>query len=117
VIVAILSDGFIRLLPVVAGVAVAQIAAATFLLTRRSHTAVTVGVSAFVKVLSIALSGLFLAVYPYLLAAPALPASAASGIEVANKVIRVGCIIGIVGGSIDIARLVVQYLRRPARTS
>jgi hypothetical protein len=115
VLVATLSDGFVRLLPVVAWIAVAQIAAAAFLLTRRSHTAATVAVSAAVKVLSIAASGLFLTVYPYVLAGPGLPAGAEFGIEVANKVIRVGCIIGIVGGSIDVARLAVQYLRRPAQ--
>jgi len=115
VIVATLTEGFVRLLPVVAVVAAAQIVAAVFLLTRRSHTAVTIAVSAAAKVLAIAASGLFLTVYPYVLAAPALPAAAAPGIEVANKAIRIGSIIGIVGGSIDLARLVVQYLRRPAQ--
>jgi len=114
-IVATLSDGFLRLLPVVAGVAIAQIAAAAFLLTRRSHSPATIAVSAAVKVLSIATSGLFLTVYPYVLAGPGLPVGAATGIEIVNKVIRVGCIIGIVGGSIDVARVLVQYLRRPSR--
>jgi len=114
-IVATLSEGFIRLLPVVAGVSIAQIAAATFLLTRRSHTLATVAVSAVVKVLSIATSGIFLTVYPYVLAGPGLPTGGTPGVEIVNKVIRVGCVLGIVGGSIDVARLLVRYLRRPAQ--
>ena len=98
----------------VAGVAIAQIVAAVFLLTRRSHTAATVAVSTAVKVLSIAAAGIYLTVYPYVLAGPGLPAGAELGIEVVNKVIRVGCILGIVFGSIEVATLLVRYFRRPA---
>jgi hypothetical protein len=114
VVVAVLSEGFLKLLPVVAGVAIAQIVAAVFLLTRRSHTATTIAVSAAVKVLSIAAAGIYLTVYPYVLAGSGLPAGAGIGIEVVNKVIRVGCILGIVFGSIEVATLLVRYLRRPA---
>jgi hypothetical protein len=114
VVVATLNEGFIRLLPVVAGVAVAQIAAAIFLLTRRSHTAVTIAVSTAVKVLSIAAAGIYLTVYPYVLAGSGLPAGAELGIEVVNTVIRVGCILGIVFGSVEVATLLVRHFRSPA---
>ncbi|OHD72577.1 MAG: hypothetical protein A2177_04540 [Spirochaetes bacterium RBG_13_68_11] len=114
VVVATLSGGFLRLLPVVMGVAVAQIVAAVFLLIRRSHTAASIAVSAAVKVLSIAAAGIYLTVYPYVLAGPGLPAGAGLGIEVVNEVIRVGCILGIVFGSIEVATLLVRYFRRPA---
>jgi len=110
--VATLTEGFLRLLPVVAGVAVAQIVAAVFLLTRRSHTAATIAVTTAVKVLSIAASGIYLTVYPYVLAGSNLPAGAGLGIDILNKVIRVGCILGIVFGSIEIATLLVRYFRR-----
>jgi hypothetical protein len=113
VVVATLTEGFVRLLPVIAGVALAQIAAAAFLLTRRSHTAATVAVAAAVKVLSIAAAGIYLTVYPYVLAGPGLPAGAELGIEVVNKVIRAGCILGIVFGSVEVATLLVRYFRRP----
>jgi hypothetical protein len=114
VMVAVLSEGFLRLLPVVMGVAIAQIVAAVFLLTRRSHTGATIAVSTAVKVLSIAAAGIYLTVYPYVLAGSGLPAGAALGIEVMNTIIRVGCILGIVFGSIEIATLLVRYFRRPA---
>jgi len=113
VVVATLTEGFVRLLPVVMGVAIAQIAAAVFLLTRRSHTAVTIAVTTAVKVLSIAAAGIYLTVYPYVLAGPGLPAGAELGIEVVNKVIRVGCILGIVFGSVEVATLLVRYFRSP----
>ncbi|MCX7031630.1 MAG: hypothetical protein NTU62_16125 [Spirochaetes bacterium] len=113
VVVAILSEGFLRLLPVVMGVAIAQIVAAVFLLTRRSHTAATIAVSTAVKVLSIAAAGIYLTVYPYVLAGPGLPAGAELGIEVVNKVIRAGCVLGIVFGSVEVATLLVRYFRRP----
>ncbi len=74
VIVATLSEGFARLLPVVMGVAIAQVVAAVFLLTRRSHTAATIAVTTAVKVVSIAAAGIYLTVYPYVLAGPGLPA-------------------------------------------
>jgi hypothetical protein len=113
VIAATLSEGFARLLPVVMAVAVAEIVAASFLLTRRSHTAATVAVAAAVKVLSIAAAGIYLTVYPYVLAGPSLPAGAGLGIDVLNKVIRVGCILAIVFGSIEVATLLVRYFRGP----
>lgn len=114
VIVATLSGGFLRLLPVVMAVAAAQIVAAAFLLTRRSHTAATIAVVVAVKVLSIAAAGIYLTVYPYVLAGPGLPAGAELGIEIANKVIRAGCIVGIVAGSLEILTTLVRYARRPA---
>jgi hypothetical protein len=114
VIVATLSEDFARLLPVVMGVAIAQVVAAVFLLTRRSHTAATIAVTTAVKVVSIAAAGIYLTVYPYVLAGPGLPAGAGLGIEVVNKVIRVGCILGIVFGSVEVATLLVRYFRRPA---
>jgi hypothetical protein len=113
VAVATLTDGFVALLPVVAGVAIAQIVAAVFLLTRRSHTGVTIAVATAVKVLSIAAAGIYLTVYPYVLAGPGLPTGAELGIEVVNMVIRVGCILGIVFGSVEVATLLVRYFRRP----
>lgn len=114
VIAATLSEGAARLLPVVMAVAVAQVVAAVFLLTRRSHTATTIAVSAAVKVLSIAAAGIYLTVYPYVLAVTGMPAGAELGIDVLNKVIRVGCILGVVFGSIEVATLLVRYFRRPA---
>lgn len=113
VIVGTLSDGFVRLLPVVMAVAVAQIVAAIFLLTRRSHTAATIAVVTVVKTLSIAAAGIYLTVYPYVLAGPGLPAGAELAIEIVNKVIRVGCIIGIAAGSLEILTTLVRYARRP----
>jgi hypothetical protein len=115
VIVATFSDGFLRLLPVVAGVAIAQIVAAVYLLTRRAHTGATIAVSALVKVLSIAAAGIYLTVFPYVQPGPGLPAGAGIGIDVVNQVIRVGCIIGIVFGSIEIATLLVRWFRRPGK--
>jgi hypothetical protein len=113
VIVATFSDGFLRLLPVVAGVAIVQIVAAVFLLTRRSHTGVSIAVTTLVKVLSIAAAGIYLTVFPYVLPGPGLPAGAGIGIDVVNQVIRVGCILGIVFGSIEVATLLVRWFRRP----
>jgi hypothetical protein len=113
VVVATLSEGFRELLPVIIGVAIAQIVAAVFLLTRRAHSATTIAVSTAVKVLSIAAAGIYLTVYPYVLAGPGLPAGTAFGIEVVNKIIRVGCILGIVFGSVEVATLLVRYFRRP----
>jgi hypothetical protein len=112
VIAATFSDGFLRLLPVVAGVAIAQIVAAVFLLARRVHTTLSIAVSALVKVLSIAAAGIYLTVFPYVLPGPGLPAGAEIGMVVVNQVIRVGCIIGIVAGSIEIATLLVRWFRR-----
>jgi hypothetical protein len=117
VVVATLSDGFLRFLPVVAGVAIAQIVAAVFLLTRRSHTGVTITVSAFVKVLSIAAAGIYLTVFPYVLPGPGLPTGAGVGIDALNQVIRVGCILGIVFGSIEVAVLLVRWFRRPGQAA
>jgi hypothetical protein len=112
VIVATFSDGFLRLLPVVAGVAIAQLVAAVFLLTRRSHTGTTIAVTALVKVLSIAAAGIYLTVFPYVLPGAGMPAGAEMGIDVVNQVIRVGCILGIVAGSIEVATLLVRWFRR-----
>ncbi len=64
------------------------VVAAVFLLTRRSHTGTTIAVSTAVKVLSIAASGIYLTVYPYVLAGPGLPAGAGLGIEVATQLMR-----------------------------
>jgi hypothetical protein len=112
VIVATLTEGFLRLLPVVAAVAIAQIVAAVFLLTRRTHTGVTIAVTALVKVLSIAAAGIYLTVFPYILAGPGLPSGAEVGIAAANQVLRAGCILGIVFGSIEVATLLVRWFRR-----
>jgi hypothetical protein len=115
VIVATFTEGFLRLLPVVGAVAVAQIVAAVFLLTRRSHTGVTIAVTAAVKVLAIVAAGIYLTVFPYVLAGADLPAGAGVGIDVLNQVIRVGCILAVVFGSIEVAVLLVRWLRRPAQ--
>ncbi len=111
------SEGFLRLLPVVAGVAIVQIVAAVFLLTRRSHSGATIAVSALVKVLSIAAAGIYLTVFPFVLPGPGLPAGAEPGIDVLNQVLRVGCILGIVFGSLEVGTLLVRWFRRPGQAA
>ena len=117
VIVATFSEGFLRLLPVVAGVAIAQIVAAVFLLTRRVHTGATIAVSAFVKALSIAAAGIYLTVFPFVLPGTGLPAGAEQGIDVLNKMLRVGCILAIVFGSLEVGTLLVRWLRRSGQAA
>ncbi len=117
VIIATFSGGFLRLLPVVAGVAIAQIVAAVFLLTRRAHTGTTIAVTTLVKVLSIAAAGIYLTVFPYVLAGPGLPSGAEVGIAAVNQVIRAGCILGIVFGSLEVATLLVRWFRRPGQAA
>ena len=112
VVVASLSEGFRRLLPMVVAVAAVQIMAAIFLLTRRTHTMATIAAHPVVKALGIVAAGVYLTVWPFVLPAAGGAAGVAKGVEVLNQVIRVGCVLGIVFGSIEVARELVRFFRR-----
>jgi hypothetical protein len=106
-----MSDGFRGILPFIVVSTGADIVAAVFLLTRRVQSTATVAAKAGAKALGIVASGLLLTVWPFVLLEAGAPAGAELGFRVLNQVIRVGCILGIVAGSWDMAREVVRYTR------
>jgi hypothetical protein len=110
-VLARLSDGFIRLLPVVVAVAIAEILTAVFLLTRRAHTAATMAAHTAVKVLGIVAAGVYLTVWPFVFPAGNAQAGVVLGVNILNQVIRAGCILGIVIGSIEVAVGLVRFAR------
>jgi hypothetical protein len=118
-VLARLSDGFIRLLPVVVAVAALEILAAAFLLTRRAHTVATIAAHTAVKTLGIVAAGVYLTVWPFVLPAADAQAGMVLGVNIVNQVIRAGCILGIVIGSIEMAASLVRFARggRGARGS
>ena len=110
-----LTDGLRGLLPFFIFNAAAEIVVAIFLLTRRTPTVATLAARISVKVLGIIASGLLLTAWPFVLIPAGAPEAAALGVQVLRQVIRVGCILGIVFGSIDVAREILRFRRaRPA---
>jgi hypothetical protein len=110
-----LTDGLRGLLPFFIFNAVAEIVVAIFLLTRRTPTVATLTARVAVKILGIVASGLLLTAWPFVLIAADAPEAATLGVQVLRQVIRVGSILGIVFGSIDVAREILRFRRaRPA---
>jgi hypothetical protein len=110
-----LTDGLRGLLPFFIFNASAEIMVAIFLLTRRMPTVATLAARVSVKIFGIVASGLLLTAWPFVLIPADAPAAAALGIQVLREVIRVGCILGIVFGSIDVVREILRFRRaRPA---
>ena len=106
-----LSDGFRRVLPFLVVSTGADILAAGFLLTRRVQSAATVAAKAAAKALGIIAAGILLTVWPFVLLEASALAGTEIGVRVLNQVIRVGCVIGIVAGSFDLAREIIRYTR------
>jgi hypothetical protein len=111
-----LSDGMNRLLPFLTTWAGIQILAALFLMTRQMHTVATATVQVLIKAVGVIVAGLLLTGWPFLLAVGTAPESAELALRVVREVIRVACFLGIVGGSIDVARTLVRF-RRAAKPS
>jgi hypothetical protein len=91
-----------------------QILAAVFLMTRQMHTLATAAVQVSIKAIGVIVAALILTGWPFLLAVGAEPASADLALRVVREALRVGCILGIVFGSIDAAKTIVRF-RRAAR--
>jgi len=89
----------------------ADILAAGFLLTRRVQSAATVAAKAAAKALGIIAAGILLRVWPFVLLRASALAGAEMGVRVLSQVIRIGCVIGIVAGSFDLAREIIRYTR------
>jgi hypothetical protein len=106
-----LSEGFRRILPFLVVSTGADILAAVFLLTRRVHSPATVTAKAVAKALGIIAAGILLTVWPFLSLESGAPAGAELGVRILNQIIRVGCIVGIVAGSFDLAREIIRYTR------
>ncbi len=106
-----LTDGLLGLLPFFIFNAAAEIITAIFLLTRRTPTVATLAARVAVKILSIVASGLLLTAWPFVLIPADAIDAAAQGIQVLRQVIRVGCILGIVFGSIDVMREILRFRR------
>jgi hypothetical protein len=110
-----LSDGLVRLIPLLGVVAAAEILAALFLLSRRTHSSATLAVRAAVKALGVVSAALLLAAWPYVLLGTGVPESLAQpaelGFRVLNQVIRVGCILGIVFGCYEVGRDLIKAAR------
>lgn len=106
-----LSAGLLRLLPLFYASTAADILVAGFLLTRRVHSAATVTMKAASKALSVITAGFLLAVWPFLSLQSGAMAEADMGVLVVNWIIRVGCVLGIVAGSFDLARGIVRFAR------
>lgn len=106
-----LTPRLLELLPFFMSVAGIQILAAIFLLSRPSSTAAAVGAQVVVKALNIIGAGLFLSAWPFLVTGEGTLEGVALGFRILREIMRVGCYLGIVFGSIDVAATLLRYRR------
>ncbi len=111
-----LTPRLMDLLPFFMAEAGIQILAAIILLTWRGSPMAALGVQVAIKALNVIMAGLMLTAWPFFVTGQVSMEQAAMGFLVVQRVIQVGCWLGIIFGSIDVAATLLRH-RKSTRAS